>query len=436
MLKVTKSKGIQAAGATISNLVSTHVEGVEYRNFLPFYQPIVELATGKVAGYEALARRKESNGEVVSAGAVFSDARLPREYKLKLDRYLRKNALRDAARFHLENSKDSGFITLNISPDWVDMLSDDYHIPTLNMVRQSGIDPSRVIVEITEHCGNLENLKRLTSLYHSAGLKVAIDDFGAGASQIDRVIELKPDFIKLDMGMFKSAARGGHAADVVLSIVAMAQRAGCKIICEGVESEQELYFAIECGADLIQGWLFDPALPKPVDPNCYTNKLNRIKAGYLAAKSARLMQAAQHNKEVASTLIEVCKALCVDDPLLSIVNRLPADIAKKLGVLQLFLCDEQGNQVSNNACYGDTGLHFDSAWLGKNWSHRPYFPLLHAMNQLQSDHIVVSTPYRDINTGKLCKTHGLFISSNRVLLIDVLADDVILFPLNDSLPSY
>ncbi len=427
MFKSLTHSEIQAAGATITKLTSSYVEDFEYQSFSPFYQPIVELTTGRIAGYEALARRWETDGQAVSAGAVFSDARLPREHKLRLDRYLRESALRRAASLGVQDPGGDGFITLNISPDWVDMLNEDHHIPTLNMVTMSGIDPARVIVEITEHCGNIDNLKKLTSVYHRAGLKVAIDDFGAGASQIDRVIELKPDFIKLDMGLFKSAAGGGHAADIVLSIVAMAQRAGCKIICEGVETEEELYFAIECGADFIQGWLFDPALPAPIESDTYMDQLNKMKATYLTAKSGRLMLAAEHNKAVAATLMAVCQSLSVDDPLASIVERLSIETASELGVLQLFLCDRQGNQISDNVCYQDHSLRFDSGSLGKNWSHRPYFPLLHAMNHLQSDHIVVSTPYRDINTGKLCKTHGLFIGSNCVLLIDVLADDVILF---------
>lgn len=424
MFTLLKPEDIKVIQTAITQMASNNVDAFDYRDFLPFYQPIVELATGKIAGYEALARCRRGDNAFVSAGAIFFDVSLSREKKLHLDRYLREKALQG---FVDVKESNNSFITLNISPDWVDMLDENHHIPTLEMVKQLGIDPARVIIEITEHCGNLENLKKLTSVYHRAGLKVAIDDFGAGASQIDRVIELKPDFIKLDMGMFKSAARGGHAADIVLSIVAMAQRAGCKIICEGVESEEELYFAIECGADFIQGWLFDPALPNPIKFDCHMDSLNAMKASYLTAKSSRLRQAAQHNKEVANTLVTVCQSLSVNNPLSSIVDRLSIETAKQLGVLQLFLCDGQGNQISDNVCYRDDYLRFDPDSQGKNWSHRPYFPLLHAMNQLQSDHIVVSTPYRDINTGKLCKTHGLFIRSDCVLLIDVLVDDVILF---------
>jgi len=398
------------------------IGGYSFNDFKTFYQPIVELSSGKVAGYEALARRRDQSADYVSAGMIFVDKSLPREEKLLLDRSLRKMALQQ-----IQTAQDTGFITLNISPDWIDLLADDQAIPTLNMIKQMGVDPSRVIVEITEHCGSLDNLKRLTQAYHQAGLQVAIDDFGAGASQIDRVIELEPDFIKLDMGLFKAAVQGGYAADVVLSIVSMAQRAGCKIICEGVESEDEFHFAIECGADFIQGWLFDAALSTWVSADSYLRKTNHLKASFLRRKSQRLESSARHNKKVARTLLSLCRQLDATDPLASIVETLSIEDMCRLGVLQFFLCDQDGNQISDNVIVSSGCLRMNDQYLGYNWSHRPYFPILHAMNQLQNEHVVVSEPYRDISTGQLCKTHGVFISDVCVLLIDVLAEDVVLF---------
>jgi len=99
----------------------------------------------------------------------------------------------------------------------------------------------------------------------------------------------------------------------------------------------------------------------------------------------------------------------------------------RLGVLQFFLCDQDGNQISDNVIVSSGCLKMNDQYLGYNWSHRPYFPILHAMNQLQNEHVVVSEPYRDISTGQLCKTHGVFILDVCVLLIDVLAEDVVLF---------
>lgn len=391
-------------------------------DFKTHYQPIVELSSGEIAGYEALARRKDADGTFVTAGDLFFDDQLPREEKLLLDRHLRSMALHQTKR-----SNHSGFITLNISPDWIDGLTQDHNIPTLEMVKRSGVDPSRIIVEITEHGGSLDNLKRLTKAYQRAGLKVAIDDFGAGASQIDRVVELEPDFIKLDMGLFKAAVQGGYAADVVLSIVSLAQRAGCKIICEGVETEDEFYFAIECGADFIQGWLFDPALPEWLPPQSYLKHINSMKGGYLQQKSRVLESCARHNQEVAQTLLGLCRRIDPADALSSIVENLAIHEAHRLGVLQFFLCDREGNQISDNVVVAKVCLQLNDKFRGYNWSHRPYFPLLHAMNHVERNHIVVSEPYRDFGSGKLCKTHGIFLSDECVLLIDVLTNDVVLF---------
>ena len=66
----------------------------------------------------------------------------------------------------------------------------------------------RVVIEITETHGELSRLQRLVEQYHAVGLRVAIDDFGAGNSQLDRIIALAPDMIKLDMRLFKMAAKG------------------------------------------------------------------------------------------------------------------------------------------------------------------------------------------------------------------------------------
>ncbi len=76
---------------------------------------------------------------------------------------------------------------------------------------------------------------------------------------------------------------------------------------------------------------------------------------------------------------------------------------------------------------GEEHYPLNHEYIGCNWSHRPYFPLLHAMRGFEGDHIVVSDPYLDITTGKMCKTYGLFVSADCVLLIDVRVDDIILF---------
>jgi EAL domain-containing protein (putative c-di-GMP-specific phosphodiesterase class I) len=83
-------------------------------------------------------------------------------------------------------------------------------VPTLEMIKATGIDPKRVVIEITESQGDIEMLKDMVAVYHEAGLMVAVDDFGAGASQVDRVEALRPDIVKLDMRLFSRL----HVGDI------------------------------------------------------------------------------------------------------------------------------------------------------------------------------------------------------------------------------
>jgi EAL domain-containing protein (putative c-di-GMP-specific phosphodiesterase class I) len=96
-------------------------------------------------------------------------------------------------------------------------------------------------------------------MYRKEGLRVAVDDFGAGFSQLERVIAIQPDIIKLDMRLFQNAARGGVETDVVHLLTRLAKRTGCRIVCEGVETDEDFLFGLNCGAQYMQGYLFSPA---------------------------------------------------------------------------------------------------------------------------------------------------------------------------------
>jgi EAL domain-containing protein (putative c-di-GMP-specific phosphodiesterase class I) len=104
------------------------------------------------------------------------------------------------------------------------------------------------VFEITELGGASSRLPGVVASYRQAGARIAIDDFGAGYSQLDRVLALQPDILKLDMRLFQQAARGGPSSEVVKALAQMAEKTGCWIIAEGVETEAELDFALECGA--------------------------------------------------------------------------------------------------------------------------------------------------------------------------------------------
>jgi EAL domain-containing protein (putative c-di-GMP-specific phosphodiesterase class I) len=390
--------------------------------YFPHYQPLIYLPSGGIAGYELLARTRDNGGNIVSAGMLFSDPELPAEGKIAVDRHLRGNALSQ-----FRSDEDAGFISINISPDWISRLGDKLASPTLKMIESSGVDPARVVIEITETHGELRQLQRLVQQYHSAGLRVAIDDFGAGNSQLDRIIALHPDMIKLDMRLFKMAARGGLSADVLLGMMALAERSGCEVVCEGVETVEEFFFGIECGAQYMQGFLFAPALPAPIAPNSFKAQVDDLIRQYFSRKCERVGASIDHSREIKVAVMALARELTAQ---FDNGRPAPEKVAHRrlhdLGVMRFFLCDSDGTQLSPNYEIGADGIAIDNRFVGHNWCWRPYFPTLTTMRHRAGFDLVASTAYRDANSGQLCKTFGLFLDDQRVLLVDAAVGDEVL----------
>ena len=400
---------------------SSYLSTLTQEKFVPFFQPIIDLSSGKIAGYEALARYRHSDGNMISAGSLFHDLNVDPEYKLMLDRSVRFKAIEKFA-----NIPDDSYVTLNISPEWIDRLADQdiTILPTLEMIKLAGLAPSRVVIEITEYRGDIENLKRAVKIYQEVGIRVAIDDFGAGASQIDRIEALEPDIVKLDMRLFKAGSKGeGVSADMAMVINSIANRLGCHIVCEGVETEQEFFFGIECGCSHVQGWLFHKALPNLIDSGETVKKVRDLQAKYLNSKSEVLvesMQARSHTKESVAKLRE----FVIDDS-----GKTKIDLKEMVqsGVLSYFICDLQGTQISKKFEVTEQGIKENDLSKQLNWSHRPYFPLFQALRRSVSHNLFSSRVYRDHGSRKLCQTYGTYLNDDNILLVDVKVNDSTLF---------
>lgn len=294
-------------------------------------------------------------------------------------------------------------------------------VPTLEMIKATGIDPKRVVIEITESQGDIEMLKDMVAVYHEAGLMVAVDDFDAGASQVDQVEALRPDIVKLDMRLFKQAARGGHSADIALSIAHVANRIGCHIVCEGVETEEEFHFGIECGSNLIQGFVFSEAREHTVAADSTIEKVRRLQKSYLKEKSIRLGNATEQKQCIKNIVNDIKNHYLADQPLQATEQIINSNI------FRYYICDNSGNQLTPSYEKHESGFEADLNWEGMNWSHRPYFPSFLVLNKLAGKTFIASEVYRDVKTRHFCRTFATYLSADRILLVDALVEDEILF---------
>lgn len=376
---------------------------------LACFQPFIDTATGRIAGVEALGRLRQANGQLTSVGPLFADPRSPSAALRRLDRQIRDNAL---SRLH-EAPRD-WFLSLNMSPRWISRLSNGQALPSLKQLAQYDVDPRRIVFEITELGGDSLRLAEVVSRYRAAGARIAIDDFGAGYSQLDRVLALQPDILKLDMRLFQAAARGGPSSEVVKALAQMAEKTGCWIIAEGVETEAELNFALECGSRYVQGYLFARAELEFFATDAFVARFAELRERYVQqklAERARLMTLRQQLVGLMATLQSWAQAQA---PL----SQLPRPDSYPW-LLRFYQCDRHGTQLTPNLEWRNQAWQADNSYLGHNWSWRPYFYHLLAEGW-DERRLILSSTYRDATSNQYCLTAGQFFDNGqRLLLIDI-----------------
>lgn len=212
------------------------------------FQPIIAIGTGRVAGAEALARSVVAgNGEALfaRAGAAALDERL--------SRLVQRKALNAAVRWAgaLEDLR----ISINLLP--ADISRAGYEDWLLDEIDQSGIDPRRITLEITESAllADRGSVARRLSTLRAAGLRIAVDDFGTGYASLSYLTSLPLDMLKIDRGLIADIAHRERDRIVVRALVSLARDLGLQVVAEGVETEDQLSLLEEWGCDLYQGFL-------------------------------------------------------------------------------------------------------------------------------------------------------------------------------------
>lgn len=231
-----------------------HSDNTAQINGTPVYsafQPILSLAHKKIVGYEALARSGEGLPPFFQDSPA-EDPSYSTEYLILADRVCRLVHTRN---FKLLNDP-ANWLFLNIDSHTI-MHGIDYGSFFKDMLAACDIPPHRVVVEIVEHpVKDTRRLNQIVEYYKKIGCLVAIDDFGAGHSNFERVWDLVPDIIKLDRSMSRRVACQSRIRRLLPGIVSLLHQAGALVLMEGVETENQALIALEADVDLVQGYYF------------------------------------------------------------------------------------------------------------------------------------------------------------------------------------
>lgn len=212
---------------------------IDERGFWPVFQPVVDIEGGTVIGYEALTR---------FADGQRPDLRFAEGVRLGVGVHLEEETL-GAALAASRSLPPGAWLSLNVSPA---LLLDEGRLATLLT------DVQRlVVVEITEHVPivDYDQLRRAINAF-GPKVRVAIDDAGAGFASFRHVLELRPDFVKLDAELVRGVEADPSRQALIVGMRHFAQKTGCTLIAEGVETEGERDMLGSLGIRFGQGYLF------------------------------------------------------------------------------------------------------------------------------------------------------------------------------------
>ncbi|MEO8475688.1 MAG: EAL domain-containing protein [Actinomycetota bacterium] len=254
---VVSSRGTLDSGAKLQ-FVTRLRKAVESQRWTLHYQPIVELETGAMRGVEALIRWVEPDGTMVPPNEFIPLAEELGLIELIGDWVVRELVYQAKAWRELDMDLEIGF---NLSPR--QFWQPDLAQRILGQINAGGIDPSTVLVEITETSAMMDPDRAQQVLWdlHEGGLRIAIDDFGTGYSSLSRLREMPVDILKIDRSFVSGVDQDPQAASIVSAFLELSRGLEMETLAEGIETEGELSFLRSRGCKLGQGFLFARPVP-------------------------------------------------------------------------------------------------------------------------------------------------------------------------------
>jgi EAL domain-containing protein (putative c-di-GMP-specific phosphodiesterase class I) len=366
------------------------------------FQPIYSVDHQRTIGYESLIRVLDRNQQPISPVELFQSPKNESE-SIYLDRLCRYIHL---ANFHqLNDSKHWLFI--NVSAD-ASAKGREYGSFFFQAMAKFNIKPENVVVEIIEDStSDNKRLMDAAQYYKSMGCLLAIDDFGAGHSNFERVWNLQPDIVKLDRSLLIQAEASSRTFSMMTSMVNLLHQAGCLVVIEGVETEQQALIAMRSGVDFVQGYYFGkPALGQPpaIDVAPIFDDLSEkfVCAERLKQQQdqTKLHQYRHDFNEVANHLSNGLSLAEACEPM-----------RQSTRSIRCFLVDQLGKQVGQTLAFNHYAIQnqHNNGQLrnsdGANWYRKHYFKA--AIKHPNTLH--VSAPYRSITGDGLCMTLSMTV---------------------------
>ncbi len=387
------------------------------------FQPIISIKKKKMIGIEALSRGKnELTGEIIAPLVLFQEAANDDADLIELDRVCRECALQNYAA--IKKLYPDLLLFLNIESSILDKVNKSNHL--IDRVKAHSLNPGDIVIEINEsRINEIEAMIEFVERYKNYGFIVALDDIGAGFSNLNRIPMLNPDIIKIDRFLLRNIHNNHFKKRIFKSLARLASRTGSLVVAEGVESLSEAVLAAGLGADMIQGFYFarpQDKISKTTTNNIISNFINKYKTSMdKNSKEKRILIDSLNcvSSNILNTLTGISGS-CAE-------QRLKYAIAKEPQIECMYILNSKGIQISDTILKSDykrkhKNVLFLPAAKGTDHSLKDYYYHLVANNNRN----YISPKYMSMATGNMCITLSQrYINSDgatNILCIDFLAE--------------
>jgi len=251
---------------------STFKDSLEKGEFKVFFQPVWRMNDGQIMGAEALLRWQHPEW-----GMVMPDDFIPVAEESGFIHDLSLFVVKEVAkqiRAWDESELNEISVAINLSPTQFRRL-DEWLTQMHRILSDHAISPHRIKLEITETALMGDALKLMETLSHvqASGIEISLDDFGTGFSSLSRITGMPLNFIKIDRSFVSQIDLQGQC-NVIEAIISMSHSMGCRVIAEGIETEEQREYLKQLGCDFGQGFLCSRPVPA-------TELLMLLQKGYL-----------------------------------------------------------------------------------------------------------------------------------------------------------
>jgi len=317
------------------------------RLLVSYFQPLVSIKKKAVIGFEALIRGVDPETGALVPPYLLFDLASAQGRGLELDRLCRDAAFSRFKDFHLRERSLLLSVNLDVRILDTEAAGSKY---LLGQTEKYGIDPNNVIIEIIEaDVNNSMALLEFSENYRNHGFIIAIDDVGAGHSNLERITSIKPDVLKIDRSLISDIDTGYHKREVVKSLCTLGRKIGALVVAEGVEREQEAVALMELGADIFQGFFFarpqGPEYTQSALPPAVVQVADVFKEYMLKKISSKRGRFAVFN-----TLISELAARLAVTPTAAYDRTLVEFLSRQPEFECLYVLDLDGTQASNTVC--------------------------------------------------------------------------------------